>query len=233
MFINSLVHNWGVAIIIMTIIIKLLFFPLTQKGFKSTAKMQALNPMIEEIKAKYKDNPQKMQAEIGALYKKHNINPLAGCLPWLIQIPIFIGLFTMLRSQFDLRGAVFIPGWINDLSSPENIIRFPFDIPIVNWTHLNLLPIFMTGMMIVQQKFTQSPNTSGTNQMKLLLYAMPAVFFFICYNMPSGLVLYWTVQNIISLFQQILINKMQKKKKDEGEIQTTNQNLVKKKKKNN
>jgi YidC/Oxa1 family membrane protein insertase len=214
----------------MTIIIKLLFFPLTQKGFKSTAKMQALNPKIEEIKAKYKDNAQKMQAEIAALYKSHNINPLAGCLPWLIQIPIFIGLLTMLRNQFDLRGAVFIPGWINDLSSPENFFKLPFVIPIVNWTHLNILPFAMTGMMFLQQRFTQSPNTSGTNQMKFLLYAMPIMFFFICYNMPSGLVLYWTMQSLISLFQQILINNLQKKKKEGNVPPSMNEKKINKKK---
>lgn len=209
--INGLVKNWGVSIIIMTIIIKVVFFPLSQKGFQSTAKIQALNPKIEEIKAKYKDNPQKTQAEIGNLYKEHKINPLAGCLPWLIQIPIFISLFSLLRNQFDLRGAVFIPGWINDLSSPENLWKFPVAIPLVNWTHLNILPIVMTVMMVVQQKFTQKPNSAGTNQMKMLMYMMPAVFFFICYNMPSGVVLYWTIQNFISLFQQFLINKVQKK----------------------
>lgn len=231
-FLYKLVGNWGVAIILMTIIIKLLFFPLTQKGFKSTAKMQALNPKIEEIKAKYKDDAQKMQGEIAALYKAHNINPLAGCLPWLIQIPIFIGLFTMLRNQFDLRGAVFIPGWINDLSSPENFIKLPFFIPVVNWNYINTLPFAMTAMMFVQQRFTQSPNAaSGQNQMKILMYAMPIMFFFICYNMPSGLVLYWTMQSLISLLQQILINTMQKKKKDGNIPPQMNENIIKKKKK--
>lgn len=235
-FLYSLVRNWGVAIIIMTIIIKLLFFPLTQKGFKSTAKMQALNPKMEEIKAKYKDNAQKMQAEIAKLYKEHNINPLAGCLPWIIQIPIFIGLFTMLRNQFDLRGAVFISGWINDLSSPENLVKLPFTIG--GWTHLNILPFAMTVMMFVQQKFTQNPGASSqTNQMKILLYAMPIIFFVICYNMPSGVVLYWTVQSLISLFQQIFINTIQKKKKEgplpqKGKLpRTMNENVIKKRKK--
>jgi len=233
-FLHRIVKNWGVAIIIMTIIIKVLFFPLTQKGFQSTTKMQALNPKIEELKVKYKDNPQKMQAEMGALYKEHGINPLAGCLPWLIQIPIFIGLFTMLRNQFDLRGAVFISGWINDLSAPENLLKLPFVVPFTNWTHLNILPFFMTAMMVVQQKFTQTPSAasaSGGNQMKILMLAMPAIFFFICYNMPSGLVLYWTVQSAISLFQQILVNNLQKNKKEESVPQKFNINRMKKKKK--
>ncbi|MBN2531715.1 MAG: membrane protein insertase YidC [Spirochaetales bacterium] len=231
-FLYGIIRNWGVAIIVMTIIIKIVFFPLTQKGFKSTTKMQELNPKIEEIKARYKDNAQKMQAEIAALYKAHNINPLAGCLPWLIQIPIFIGLFTMLRDQFELRGAVFISGWINDLSSPENLFRFPFSIPFVNWTHLNILPFVMTGMMFVQQKFTQTPTASaGSNQMKILLYAMPIMFFVICYNMPSGVVLYWTVQSLISFFQQIFTNTMQKKKKKENIPETMKGNVIKKKRK--
>jgi YidC/Oxa1 family membrane protein insertase len=227
-FIHSMVKNWGVAIILMTIIIKIIFFPLTQKGFKSTTKMQALNPKIEELKAKYKENPQKLNAEMAALYKKEGINPLMGCLPMLIQLPIFFALYGLLGNYFELRGAMFIPGWITDLSSPESILPLHFTIPFLNWSDIRALPFIMVATFFVQQKITQSPS-STTNQMKLLMYAMPLIFFFILYEMPSGLVLYWTVQNILSVFQQIYINYVQKRRGGKGIVTSLKEELVKKK----
>ncbi|MBN1697189.1 MAG: membrane protein insertase YidC [Spirochaetales bacterium] len=226
-FLHGLVQNWGVAIILMTIIIKILFFPLTQKGFKSTTKMQALNPKIEELKTKYKDNPQKLNAEMATLYKKEGINPLMGCLPMLIQLPIFFALYGLLGNYFDLRGAVFIPGWITDLSSPESIFRLPFTIPFLGWADVRALPLIMVGTFLFQQKVSQTP-TSTTNQMKIFMYAMPVIFFFFLYEQSSGLVLYWTVQNILSIFQQMYINYVQKKKGGKGLITSLKEELVKK-----
>ena len=213
-FLQKGVKNWGVAIIIMTIIIKILLFPLTQKSSQSASKMQALAPKLNEIKEKYKDDQQKQQMEMAALYKKEGINPLGGCLPLLLQMPIFFALYGLLNNHFELRGAVFIPGWINDLSIPEKFLTLPFTIPILNTNELRLLPFIMVGTTFLQQFSTQNPNAS-TGQMKILMYAMPLIFFFIFYNMPSGLVVYWTVQNFLSVFQQIYINHVSKKgKKD-------------------
>jgi YidC/Oxa1 family membrane protein insertase len=175
--------------------------------------MQTLNPKIEELKAKYKDNPQKMQAETAALYKKEGINPMSGCLPMLIQMPIFFALYGLLNNHFELRGAEFIAGWINDLASPESIISFyPLKLPILGWSDLRLLPFLMLGATFLQQKISQNPS-AGAGQMKMLMLALPLVFFFVLYEMPSGLVLYWTVQNFLSVFQQIYINYTQKKNK--------------------
>jgi YidC/Oxa1 family membrane protein insertase len=202
---NSIVHNWGISIIILTILIKVIFFPITQKGMKSSMKMQSLAPKMEEIKAKYKDNPQKQQAETATLYKKEGINPLTGCLPLLIQIPFFYALYQLLNTQFDLRGAMFIPGWINDLSSPEFIFTLPFSIPVLT-DKIRLLPFLVLGTQFFQQKLTPTNTGGSAKQMKLLMYAMPLVFFFIMYPLPSGLNLYWTVQNLLSIINQLYNN---------------------------
>ena len=156
-----------------------------------------------------------MNQEIAALYKKEKVNPLSGCLPLLLQLPVFFALYNLLNSHFELRGALFIAGWIPDLSAPEAILNFGFTIPLVNWTALRGLPILMVASQLISTKFTQPPSATqqqGGAQMKLFTYALPIVFLFILYDMPSGLVLYWTVQNILSAFQQIYINWLRKKK---------------------
>ncbi|MBN2444310.1 MAG: membrane protein insertase YidC [Spirochaetales bacterium] len=211
-FIHTYVGNWGVAIIILTLIIKLIFFPLTQKSFKSNQKMQALAPKINELKEKYKENPQKMQVETAALYKKEGINPLGGCLPLLIQIPFFISFYNILSKYFELRGAIFIPGWINDLSVPEHVFELPFSIPILG-PYIRLLPFIMICTTFIQQLLSQKGSVAQqTTQTKLLMFGMPIVFFFILYNMPSGLTLYWTMQNFFSVIQQLIINIQNKNK---------------------
>jgi len=227
-FLHKGVKNWGVAIIIMTIIIKILLFPLTQKSTQSASKMQALAPKLNEIKEKYKDDQQKQQVEMAALYKKEGINPLGGCLPLLLQMPIFFALYDLLNNNFELRGAVFIQGWINDLSIPEKFLTIPFRIPVIG-NELHLLPFIMLGTTFLQQLSAQNPSSS-TGQMKILMYAMPLVFFFIFYNMPSGLVIYWTVQNVLSIFQQLYINSISKKgKKDTVGIIKKVEQLVRRK----
>jgi YidC/Oxa1 family membrane protein insertase len=203
----KVIPNWGVAIILLTVIIKLAFWPLTHKSFESTSKMQALGPKLEELKAKHKDNPQRLNQEMAALYKKEGVNPLGGCLPMLLQMPIFFALYYLFYNYFELRGAAFIPGWIPDLSAPERFLSLPFSIPFLGDT-LNLLPFIMTGMTFLQQLVTQTPGTQSAGQMKLLLYGMPLFFFFIMYNMPSGLLLYWTVQSLLSFVQQFHINRL-------------------------
>ena len=144
-FFYRLVPNYGVAIILLTIVIKIVLYPITKKSYESTSKMQDLNPKIQEIKEKYKDNPQKMNQEMSALYKREGVSPLGGCLPLLLQMPIFIALYGLLNRHFALRGATFIPGWINDLSSPESILNFaPTSLPVIG-SDIRLLPILFVG----------------------------------------------------------------------------------------
>lgn len=213
-FFYRLIPNWGVAIILVTIVIKILFFPLTHKSFESTHKMQALGPKIEELKQKYKNNTQKMNQEMAALYKREGVNPLGGCLPLLLQLPIFFAMYSLFRNYFELRGAAFIAPWIADLSAPERVLTLPFTIPLVGWSELRILPFLMLAVTFVQQRISQTPGQSN-KQSKMLMYAMPAFFFFIMYNMPSGLLLYWTMQNLFTFITQFYINHI-KGKKDNG-----------------
>jgi len=212
-----LVPNYGVAILMLTLLIKLLFWPLTNKSFQSTAKMQALQPKMKELQAKYKANPQKLNQEMAAMYKKEGVSPLGGCLPLLLQLPIFFALYNLLNSHFELRGASFIAGWINDLSAPEAIATFaPVNLLVWKIDALRVLPFLMLGTTFLQTKVSQSTTPTDKN-MALMTYAMPAMFFFILYNMPSGLVLYWTAQNVLGIVQQLFYNaKRQKKQEDQG-----------------
>jgi len=205
----KLVPNYGVAIILLTLTVKIIFFPLTKKSSEATLRMQALAPKIKELQAKYKDNPQKMNAEMAEFYKKEGYNPLSGCLPMLLQIPIFLAMYNLFNSHFDLRGAMFIPHWIPDLSVPESIWDFPSGarLPLLGWTALRLLPFVYVGSQLLYGKVTQTPDQQGNTQMKMMLYVMPIVFFFILYDVPSGLLLYWIFSNLLTLVQQLVINK--------------------------
>ncbi|MDR0589582.1 MAG: membrane protein insertase YidC [Spirochaetaceae bacterium] len=214
MLFYHIVPNYGVAIILLTLVVKILMFPLTKKGSESTLRMQALSPKIKEIQDKYKDNPAKMNSEMAGLYKKEGYNPLSGCLPLLLQFPLFIAMYNLFNNHFDLRGAMFIPGWIPDLSLPEVVWSFaPFQIPILGWSDLRLLPFMYLGSQLLYGKVTQTPDQKGNAQMKMMLYAMPLVFFFVLYNVPSGLLLYWIMSNILTMVQQVAINKYLARKK--------------------
>ena len=205
-----LVPNYGVAIILLTLIVKALLIPLSKKGSDSTAKMSAIQPKIQEIQAKYKDDPQAQNAAVSKLYKEEGINPMGSCLPMLIQFPIFIGLYGLLNKDFSLRGAMFIPGWINDLSIPETIFTLPFNIPLLG-SKIHLLPILYTFSMIFSMKITQSAtaasNPSNKGMTWFMTYGMPLIFFFVLYNAPSGLLVYWSMSNLISIIQQAITNK--------------------------
>jgi len=204
----SILPNWGIAIIILTIVIKIVLYPFTHKSYESTSKMQALTPKITELKAKYKDNPTKMNQEMAALYKTEGVNPLGGCLPMMFQMPIFIALYGLLNKHFDLRGAVFIPGWITDLSGPETIFTLPFSIPIVGWSDIHLLPILFALTMVISTKTMQSPGAgSQQGSMKMMMYFMPFFLFFILYDAPSGLLVYWIMTNFLTMIQQKTISK--------------------------
>ena len=193
--------NYGIAILLLTVIIRVLFWPLTHKGTESMKRMQALQPQMQEIKEKYKDNPQRMQQETMALYKEHKVNPMGGCLPMFIQIPVFIALFTVLRSAIELRFSGFL--WISDLSEPENL--FAGMVPIVG--SLNILPLLMSATMMWQQRLT--PTAGDAQQQKMMSVMMPVMMLFFFYKMPSGLVLYWTTSQMLMIAQMLT-----KKKRD-------------------
>lgn len=186
--IYDLVHNWGVAIILLTLLIKAAFYPLSAKSYRSMAQMRELAPRLESMKQKFGDDRQKMQQAMMELYKKEKINPMSGCLPILIQIPVFISLYWMLLGSVELRHAPFF-GWIQDLSAVD-----PYYI----------LPLIMGASMIIQTKL--NPKPTDPIQAKVMTW-MPVIFSIFFFFFPAGLVLYWVVNNIISIWQQWYINK--------------------------
>jgi YidC/Oxa1 family membrane protein insertase len=197
---NKVTHNYGIDIILLTILIKLIFYPLSVKSYKSMKEMQKTQPLLAKLKEKYKDDKQKLNAEIMDLYKKKGINPMGGCLPMVIQIPVFFALYRALSAAIELRHAPFM-FWINDLSAPEDLFSLHlagYDLPI------RILPLIMGVTQVIQQKMT--PTSVDPMQEKIML-AMPIVFTFIFWGFPSGLVLYWLVNNVISIAQQYYINK--------------------------
>jgi len=191
-FFYNLIHNYGVAIILLTIVIKLILYPLTHKSFKSMKEMQKIQPKITALREKYKDNKEMLNKEIMTLYRTQKVNPLGGCLPMLLQIPVFFALYKVLLDSIELRHAPFI-FWIQDLSAKD-----PYYIT----------PILMGASMFIQQKMT--PQVGDPTQAKLMLM-LPIVFTFMFLNFPSGLVIYWLVNNLLSIAQQFYINKYQVK----------------------
>ena len=220
--IYKVVHNWGVAIIILTIILKIILFPLNKKSAMGTLKMQALQPQIQEIQTKYKDNPQKMQEETAKLYKKVGFNPASGCLPMVLQMIVLFAMYNVFNNHFEFRGAGFIHGWIDDLSVGDGIWTWNRNIPFISsftQNTLRLLPFIYTISQLLNGKITQygGANLGGSqqSQMMFMMYGMPLLFFFMFYNVPSGLLLYWTVSNILQIGQQLIINKIIAGKKAE------------------
>jgi YidC/Oxa1 family membrane protein insertase len=209
MFFYKIIPNYGVAIILLTLLVKAVMFPLTRKSSEATLRMQALSPKIKDLQDKYKDNPQKLNQEMAEFYKKEGYNPMSGCLPMLIQIPIFFAMYNLFNTHFDLRGALFIPGWIPDLSLPEAIFTFPnnFRLPLLSWTAIRALPFVYVASQLLYGKITQTPGQAGGMQMKIMMYGMPILFFFILYDVPSGLLIYWIMSNVLTLIQQLAINR--------------------------
>ena len=204
----NLFHGWlpnyGIAIILLTILVRVLFWPLTHKSTVGMKKMQEIQPLMKEIQAKYKDNPQRLQQETWALYKEKKVNPMSSCLPMLIQIPVFIALFNVLRSAVELRYAQFL--WIADLSEPEALFAswFPFG-------GLNILPILMAATMALQSALT--PSTGDKNQQKMMMVFMPIMMLVMFYSFPSALSLYWTLSQVFSIVQMWLIRRKTAEKK--------------------
>jgi len=205
LFFFSLVHNWGLAIIILSLAVYFLLFPLSMKQMRSMKEMQLLQPKIEALRKEYKDNPQKLNKEVMELYREHKVNPLGGCLPLILQMPIFFALYQALIRSVALRGAHFL--WIKDLSAPDRAFVFQKAIPLLG-NQINILPILMAIGMFVQQKIS-SPQTTGeaAQQQKMMSIIMPIMFGVIFYQMPSGLVLYWFVNSMLMLTYQFRISR--------------------------
>jgi YidC/Oxa1 family membrane protein insertase len=199
-FLHNVTGNYGWAIIILTLIIQVLILPLSLKSYKAMAGMKRVQPMIKDIQAKFKDNPQRLQAEMMNLYKSQKVNPLGGCLPMLLQLPIFWAFFTMLRNAYELRNEAWIL-WVKDLSAADQIMQ-------LGVFNLNLLPLIMGLGMFFQQKMT----TAAADPMqRRIMYIMPIVFTFMFWTFPSGLVLYWLTNSVCSMILQFAIMKTDKR----------------------
>ncbi|MEJ2730170.1 MAG: membrane protein insertase YidC [Deltaproteobacteria bacterium] len=200
----SVIPNYGIAIIILTILVKVLLWPLGQKSYKSMSEMKKLQPLMKEIREKYKNDKQRMNQEIMGLYRTYKINPLGGCLPMVVQLPVFFALYRMLYEAIELRHAPFFL-WINDLSAPDRLFRFNFSIPFMEPPYgIPVLTLVMGASMLLQQKM--SPPMGDATQAKMMMF-MPIVFTVIFINFSSGLVLYWLVNNILSIAQQYYTQK--------------------------
>ena len=204
-FFNSLIPNYGIAIILLTILVRLVFWPLTHKSTVGMKKMQELQPKLKEIQAKFKDNPQRLQQETWGLYRSAKVNPMSSCLPMLVQIPVFIALFNVLRSAVELRYAPFL--WIADLSEPEGLFAayLPFG-------GLNILPILMAVSTGLQSAFT--PSTGDKQQQRMMMIFMPIMMLVMFYSFPSALSLYWFLSNLFSIAQMWIIRRQAAQKNE-------------------
>ena len=215
---NKLIHNWGVSIIIMTIILKVIMFPISKKQSLSSLKMQELQPKMKAIQDKYKNDQQKLQQETSKLYQQAGYNPASGCLPMVFQFLVLFAMYNLFNNYFEFRGAMFIPGWIPDLSTGDIVKTFNFNIPLLG-NQLRILPVIYVATQLLSGKITQYGQTTAPGQsqatMKFMMYGMPLMFFFLFYNAPSGLLLYWLTSNVLQIFQQLIINKMMKEKRAE------------------
>ena len=192
----SFVGNWGIAILILTLIVKILLHPLTYKSFKSMAKMKELKPKIDALKEKLGDDKQEFNKQMMELYKREGVNPLGGCLPVVLQMPVYIALYKMLQNSVELYNSPFIPGWLNDLVAPD-----PYYV----------LPVVLGLLMFVQQKLTPTPDSQ---QQKMMMYMMPAMMFFFMLMLPSGLVLYILANTVLSIGQQYWIQQKSRESKE-------------------
>jgi len=203
---HSVVRNYGVAIILLTVLVRLALHPLTRMSQVSMRKMQLLQPRLLEIQKKYKDDRQKQVQEQMALYRRYGVHPLSGCWPVFLQMPVFIALFVTLRTAVQLRQAPFIPGWINDLSQPDTVWRMPFSLPVLG-NSLNVLPFLMVGMWMLNQHFMPKPADPRAEQQQKFMKWMPILFAVMLYNFASGLLLYWTTSSALGTLEQWFIRR--------------------------
>ncbi len=207
-FFHLFIPNYGIVIILFSVLVKIVVYPLTKKSYQSMKEMSKVQPLLAELKEKYKSDPQRMNKETMKLYKEHGINPLGGCLPMLLQLPLLGALFIVFRSTIQLRGASFIPGWIDDLSQADTIFTLPFSLPLYG-DQFNILPILMAVTMMFQSKMTmQDP------KQKAMVYMMPVFMLLIFNQFPSGLNLYYTMFNLLTIIQQRWTDGTSKSKKN-------------------
>jgi len=198
----AVIPNYGVGIILLTLLVRVVTHPLNVRQMNSMKRMSELQPKVQELQKKYADDKQQQSAEMMKLYREAGVNPLGGCFPILLQFPVLMGLYYALQSSIDLRQAPFV-GWIHDLSAPEALFTLPgLDLPV------RLLPIVMGLSMVVQQKLT--PSTMDPAQARMMMTIMPVMFTFMFYQLPSGLVLYWFVSNLLAIGSQVWIQRGQK-----------------------
>ena len=203
-------HNYGGAIVSLSFGIWLLFFPITWSGVRMMKVMAKIQPQIERLRQEHKKNPKKLNEEVLKLYRKHRVNPLSGCLPLFLQMPIFIALYQILSRSPQLRGASFL--WIQDLAAPDALIRFSHPLPVLG-SSLNLLPILMSLGMFFQQQMNRSSQVALTEEQQIqqnLFRWFPLFFGFLFYKLPSGLVLYWVSNTVLTIGQQIIYLRMDK-----------------------
>lgn len=233
-FLHYFIPNWGLVIVVFSIIIKIVLHPLTRSSMRSMKKMQSLQPLMTEIKEKYKDDPQKMNQQVMNLYKEYGVNPAGGCLPVLLQFPILIALYNVFLSAIELRQGNFV-WWITDLSIPDRIFTLPFEIPFFGIRDVSGLALLMGITMFVQQKMTMKDP-----RQKALVWMMPIMMTLLFNGFPSGLNLYYFVFNVLSIGQQVMINRQgddeplrkvePKKKKSSGVFAKLGKNLPRLKK---
>ena len=196
--------SWGWAVVALTILIRTAMWPLHAKSTRTMKRMSKLQPKMALLKEKYADDPNKIQQETMKMYREFGVDPMGGCLPLLVQIPVFFGFFTMLQYAVELRNQPFM--WVTDLSQPDTMGNLPFGLPFLgDPVPVNILPILMAVTMVLQMKMT--PSTGDKMQRRIMMF-MPIMFFFFCYNFASALALYWTTQNIFSIGQTWLMQKM-------------------------
>jgi YidC/Oxa1 family membrane protein insertase len=211
-FFYQISHSWGLSIILLTIALRVMLYPLNNWSIKSSLKMQEIAPQTAAIQEKYKKDPKRAQMEVVALYREKGVNPLTGCFPVLIQIPFLIGMFDLLKSTFELRGASFIPGWIDNLTAPD--VVFSWNYPLFFFgTDLHLLPILLGAVMFLQQKISsplpkeEKLLTDQQKQQKLMGNIMVVVFTVMFYHFPSGLNIYWLSSMALGILQQWMMSK--------------------------
>ncbi|MBI3419313.1 MAG: membrane protein insertase YidC [Proteobacteria bacterium] len=204
-FLARYLGNYGLAIILFTVVLRLLFYPMSESSYRNMERMKALQPQMNKLKERHANDPMKMNEEVTALYKKEKLNPLSGCIPVLVQIPVFFALYKVLLVSIEMRHAPFY-GWIRDLSAPDPSNLFTL-FGLIHWAppamlHLGVLPLLMGSTMFIQQKLSPPPGDKVSQQ---IFTFMPIMFTFLLANMSAGLVLYWTFSNLLAIMQQTLI----------------------------
>ncbi len=234
---HSVTGSWALSIVFVTVVLRLILYPLNTWSIRSMKGMQEVGPQIKAIQEKYKKDPQKAQLEILAIYREKGVNPISGCLPLILQLPFLIGMFDLLKTTFELRGVVFVPGWIDNLTSPDVLFTWGYSLPIFG-TEFHLLPVILGGIMYVQQNvmstLPKDPSTwtDQQRQQRMMGNIMTVVMTVMFYNFPSGLNIYWISSMLLGILQQWWTAKSMDKKAKEAvveiEVKPTHKKLPKK-----